>query len=346
MNSPFIFGRIAEGNCFIDRKKESKLLVNNILSSVHTMITGPAGWGKSSLVHRAAEQIANKYKRTKFCHISLMNMKNESHFFDIFSRELTRFGSVKWPQVTDRDTILELPEKISRKQRIRLVVCIDHFQKIGELKDDHPLPGKLSTRWLEQKNVCYCLTGNRRDLIGHQFAGETGPFYNFADLIYLQKIKSKQWYGFIEEGFTSTGKSISSETIDGILDVTGGSPYFIQQLAHCLWRITERHADPEILESCLEEVLLHNEIHYRRELENLTPLQARYLAALVNGEKQPTSMMTIQEYRLGSPGNMSTIKSALASRGVIDFYGAEPVFTNPLFEYWLKHILKLGPGSI
>ena len=48
--------------------------------------------------------------------------------------------------------------------------------------------------------------------------------------------------------------------------------------------------------------------------ENLTPLQLRYIAALVNREPYLNSIDTVRKYKLGSPGNLSTIKNALDTK--------------------------------
>ena len=114
-------------------------------------------------------------------------------------------------------------------------------------------------------------------------------------------------------------------------------PYHIQQLAHYLWRLTKQEANAEIFQKSLDELLINNDILFRRVVESVTSLQLRYLEALINKEKHLTSAEVIRKYQLGSPGNLSTIKSALETKEIIDFFEKEPAFVNPLFEYWLRH---------
>ena len=59
---------------------------------------------------------------------------------------------------------------------------------------------------------------------------------------------------------------------------------------------------------------------------------------MMNKESHLNSIETIKKYRLGSPGNLSTVKAALETKEIIDFYETEPTFINPLFEYWLKNV--------
>ncbi len=129
---------------------------------------------------------------------------------------------------------------------------------------------------------------------------------------------------------------ISKDLIARIIQVTSNHPYHIQQLAHYLWRYTEQEASNEKFDQSVDELMLNNEIFFRREVELLTSLQLRYLEALLNNEQQMSSAEVIRKYQLGSPGNLSTIKSALESKEIIDFFEKEPLFVNPLFEYWLR----------
>ena len=155
-------------------------------------------------------------------------------------------------------------------------------------------------------------------------------------MIFLKKIEEKYWYRYINKQFESTGKHISTGLIDLIIKVTANHPYHIQQVAHYLWRLTEREAAPELLQKSLDELILNNEILFRREVESVTVLQLRYLEAVLNKEKHMTSAEVIHKYQLGSPGNLTTIKSALESKEIVDFFEKEPVFVNPIFEYWLR----------
>ena len=55
METPFICGKIATENNFIEREEETTNLVWNFASLNNTIIIAPRGWGKSSLVNKAAK---------------------------------------------------------------------------------------------------------------------------------------------------------------------------------------------------------------------------------------------------------------------------------------------------
>ena len=376
MDSPFIFGKIAKGKSFIDRKNELKQLTDNFSSGINTMIISPRRWGKSSLVLKAVEQISQHNKKIKICYLDLYRIRDEQHFFESFAQEVLKASSNKWEEwvitakellkgivssvsigtdplqdfslkiawndiKNDEKAILDLPERIAKKKKIKFVICIDEFQQVADFNNSLFFQQRLRLHWQDQRNTCYCLSGSKRHIITDLFIAQSQPFYRFGNVIFLQRIKQKHWYGFIEKQFAASGKSISREIINQILKVTGNHPYHIQQFTHTLWRLTAEAADNKVFELALEELLLNNDILFRREMENLTLLQLRYLMAIVNREPHLTSMRTISKYKLGSPGNLSTVKAALEAKEIIDFYESAPTFINPLFEYWLHHELKL-----
>ena len=71
MQSPFLFGRIAKGKSFINRKNELKQLTGNFSSGINTMIIAPKRWGKTSLVLKAAARVSESKKKTRICYLDL-----------------------------------------------------------------------------------------------------------------------------------------------------------------------------------------------------------------------------------------------------------------------------------
>lgn len=372
MESPFVFGQIVRGSSFVNRVNELKQVSENFTSGINTMLISPRRWGKSSLVSKAAHQVSRSNKNIRICNLDLFRIQDEGSFFEAYAQAVLRASSGRWQEwmstakellgglvssisigtdpvndfslklswnkvAREVDTVLDLPERIAKKKNIRFVICIDEFQKIDEFKDSLFFQQRLRSHWQEQSRTSYCLFGSKRHIITHLFNSQSAPFYGFGDLIFLQKIEEDHWYRYIKKQFQATGKRIPKELIERIIQVTANHPYHIQQLAHYLWRLTWREASPEILQNSIDELLINNEILFRREVESVTSLQLRYLEALINKERHMTSAEVIQKYQLGSPGNLSTIKSALETKEIIDFFEKEPVFVNPFLEYWLRH---------
>ena len=57
MEAPFVYGRIVEKENFTDRLQETELLIQNFNNLINTIIISPRRWGKTSLVHKAAQRL-------------------------------------------------------------------------------------------------------------------------------------------------------------------------------------------------------------------------------------------------------------------------------------------------
>ena len=329
MESPFVFGQIARGKAFVNRTQELRHLSDNFRSGINTMIVSPRRWGKSSLVVKAAAQVSRSNKGIRICHLDLFRIRDEDHFFESFAQAVIKASSGRWQEwmssarellgglvssitigtdpVNDfslklswnkasreENAVLDLPEKIAAKKKIRFVICIDEFQKIDEFREGEFLQQRLRSHWQMQSRTSYCLYGSKRHIITQLFTSQARPFYRFGDLIFLGKIGEEHWYKYLKKRFESTGKRIGDDLITDIIQLTANHPYHIQQLAHYLWRLTEVEASPELLQESLDELILNNEILFRKEVENVTPLQLRYLEALLNKEMHMTSAEVIQ----------------------------------------------------
>ena len=77
---PFIYGKIAIGKDFCDREKETTYLVQYFTSLINAIIISPRGWGKSSLVNKAAKLAMVQDSNLRICHIDLFNVRSKEHF--------------------------------------------------------------------------------------------------------------------------------------------------------------------------------------------------------------------------------------------------------------------------
>lgn len=365
-----MFGRIVRGTAFIDRKSELKQLSANLIAGMNTVVVAPRRWGKTSLVLNAAEHVSSSRKKLRICYIDLNPIQNDYHFLESFALEVIKASSNNWQdwvQIANEllkgfllsvstgtdpgkdfrlmvnwedskkaeKAVLDLPEKIAGQHKIKFILCIDGFHKILEFHTGQSFHERILTHWKDRRKTTYCLIGNRGTLTASLFASKDHPINDFGEMIFLQTIKQKHWVGHIKTQFAATGKYIDRETISYILKLAADHPYHVQQLTHNVWRFTEEQANPETVDLALEEIMLHNDLLFRREIENLTPLQLNYLAAILNGESHLNSMKTIHHYRLVSPGNLSTLKLAMEHKEILDFHESQPKFINPFFEQWL-----------
>ena len=371
MLSPFYFGKVAREEYFTNRDKERELIQSNILSGINCVILSPRRWGKSSLVEACISEIKATHEKIVICKLDLFKIHSEEEFYEAYLKEVIKGSTSKWeewmelskqflksitPSISfnagsnndvsisfkvhelpkSKDEILQLPEKIALKKKIKFVICIDEFQNINKFQKPIEFQEHLRATFQYFEQTSFILYGSKRHIMNDLFGNVDRPFYKFGEIIFLKKIDTLYWEKYIIDRFASTNKQIEKELASQIAHTMKNHPYFVQQLSNHIWLNTKEVVDDGCIERGFEEMLEVNEIMYIREIENLTLSQISFLKAIINGEEQFTSQKVINGYNLGSSGNIKRIKEALANKEIIDFLDKEPLFNDPSFEIWLK----------
>jgi AAA+ ATPase superfamily predicted ATPase len=376
MDAPFIFGKLAIQSEFTNRENELTQLANNFKSGNNTIIISPRRWGKSSLVAKAAQQVARTNKKIVFCHIDLFNIKSQGEFYQLLSQEVIRATATKWdermeavkyflsrfiPKVTyspdpnsdfaigldwievkkNPDQVIDLAEKIAVKKKIRIVLCIDEFQSINSFEDDLAFQKKLRSHWQRHPNVTYCLFGSKRHMMLDVFTSPSMPFYKFGDIMFLEKIEIHHWIKFITKRFSDTGKKISEEDAGLIATSVECHPYYVQQLAQLSWLRTSKNCSGEIIEVALEGLMLQLSLLFQNLTDSLTNTQINFMQALIDGSEKLSSKEMLYRYKLGTSANVLRINQALINKEILDSYRGKLVFLDPIYKLWLKNIYFL-----
>lgn len=372
MEAPFIFGRIATDENFTDREKETEHLVNNFESLINTVIISPRRWGKSSLVHRAADIAMRADKNIRICTIDLFNVKTEEQFYTVLARNLIQGTSSRWEEAVENakkffsrlvpkisvgagpgneisidfdweemksnpDEILDLSERIAEAKGVKIVVCIDEFQNIAEFEDPLFFQRRLRAHWQRHKKVSYCLYGSKRHMMMEVFTDSSMPFYKFGDIFFLNKIDTEHFIPFITERFSSTGKSITEEACRKIVKLADNHPYYVQQLSQLSWLRTSGQCDVETVVKAHLSLVEQLSLLFSNLMETLTFQQTCYLHALIAGEKSITNAETMYRYHISSATAASRSLKALIKKDILDSKSGEISFQDPIFEYWLRH---------
>lgn len=372
MEAPFIFGRIATDENFTDREKETEHLVNNFESLINTVMISPRRWGKSSLVHRAADIAMRADKNIRICTIDLFNVKTEEQFYTVLAQKLIQGTSSRWEEAVENakkffsrlvpkisvgagpgseisidfdweemksnpDEILDLSERIAEAKGVKIVVCIDEFQNIAEFEDPLFFQRRLRAHWQRHKKVSYCLYGSKRHMMMEVFTDSSMPFYKFGDIFFLNKIDTEHFIPFITERFSSTGKSITEDASRNIVSLADNHPYYVQQLSQLSWLRTSGQCDVETVVKAHLSLVEQLSLLFSNLMETLTFQQTCYLHALIAGEKSITSAETMYRYHISSATAASRSLKTLIKKDILDSTSGEISFQDPIFEYWLRH---------
>ncbi|MFA4851184.1 MAG: P-loop NTPase fold protein [Bacteroidales bacterium] len=370
-DSPFIYGTTVSNNSFTNRKSETAKLRSNLLSGINTMIISPRRWGKSSLVEKVIYDINKKNKEIKTVIIDLFSVSSEEEFLETFAREVIKSSSSKWQEwmssgkdffkilipklslgvdpFTDfslsfdwkelkkhSDEVLALPETICKKKGIKIIVCLDEFQNLSSFNDYLNLEKKMRAAWQRQKFVTYCLYGSKRHMMADIFNNPSKPFYRFGDIMLLSKIECYDWVAFICKSFADSGKYISEDDAVNIPELMKNNSWYVQQLAHYTWNLTQKTAGKTEIEAALKELIYANTPFYQKSVETISLTQLNLLKAVVKGETQFTSTIVMQHYQLGTPRNVSKNKTLLVNNDLINEVNGLYEFVDPAFELWFK----------
>ena len=363
--NPFKYGTIVTGQDFVDREKELAELLREIRSKKSIVLYSNRRLGKSSLLSEFMRRNSKKYR---FVFLDLYGMTDKSQLLEELVEKTTSavLGKVEniasglWdllksarvrmvitpegklgvepfkaePAPGDITEILDLPEKLAKKKRKQVVIIFDEFQEATTF-DGVALLKLMRARFQKHENVVYIFCGSKRHVLHQMFDEKEGAFYKFARPIELGNIPKDDFERFIVSRFRSAGGSVKRDLAAEILKVTGGHPYYTQQIAHELFDVsrTPRHHD-EVLQAVMNAVE-HQKASFLYAWETTkSPLQRKYLVAVAQEPGGGYSYEFIQRHGLRSSSHVQKAERSLEARGLIE-HGR---IVDPIFALWLRSI--------
>src|SRR6266542_644354 len=186
MEAPFLFGKTVSEDAFTNRQADIKRLTGNLQNHINTTLISPRRWGKSSLVKKVTENIRSR--NTRVIMIDLLSIRNEEEFYKLQDKETIKATynkltewietgkdflkhitpkislgtdptqdfdiSYEWKELEKNYAeILNLPQKIAKKKKMHLIVCIDEFQNCESFRESKLFQKRLRTEWQHHHNV-------------------------------------------------------------------------------------------------------------------------------------------------------------------------------------------------
>ncbi len=373
MEQPFVFGVPADTPHFIGREKEMARLAANFKYGVNTVLMSPRRWGKTSLVNRVAQSV--KEQNRIIVRIDIFACRSEYDFYNTFSAEILKQTSSKideWkelakgfierltpklslspdpgtnysvslgisPKTHSPEEVLSLPEKIAQRKSCELVICIDEFQQVGEFPDSLEVQKKLRGVWQHQKNVSYCLYGSKLHMMTRLFLKKSYPCYRFGDILHLEDIPLQTWIPYIQQRYEEFGKHIDEKYIVRICETVESQSSYVQQLAYCVFLLSDEEVTDESFARGVEDLLAQNSHVFIEQTQSLTTYQLNFLRAIMDGVSSGFGESDIRErYNLGSPSNITRLKNSMIEKELVKLTDKGIVLGDPVLKLWLKRIL-------
>mgnify|MGYP002620919278 CR=1 FL=1 len=373
MNRSFVFGVAASEYNFTGRTSETKRLIANFKEGINTILISPRRWGKTSLVKHVCRQLENDPSIITV-YMDIFSCKSEYDFYNEFAASILKQTASKkdlWmenakdfisrlsptisykpepytdfslslgitPKTHTPEEVLSLAEDIAKKKNQHIVVCIDEFQRIGEFSDTKYIQRRLRTVWQHQKLTSYCLFGSKRHLMSSMFQYRNMPFYQFGEMMYLQRIPTEEWIPYIVSHFEERNRHINQELAAKICESVDNFSSYVQQLSWIIFNQLEEGetAMENHLTNGIQELLDTNELLFMQQIEPLSEYQLNFLRAILAGHHTAFGEKKVREgFNLGSTSNIARIKTALIDRDLIDTDGKNIFINDPVFCLWLK----------
>lgn len=372
MKKSFVYGVAVTDYNFTGREAEIRHLKANFENGINSILISPRRYGKTSLVNYVCRSLSET--DIIIVRLDIFGCKTEYEFYNMLAAAVLKQTATKvqqWmeeardflarltpkigipldptqevnvslgitPQTHSPEEILNLVETIAQRKQRRIVVCIDEFQEVGEFADSKHVQGRLRAAWQHHHYASYCLFGSKRHMMSKIFMNRSMPFYQFGDLIWLEKIPTADWTDYIVSHFSDAGRHISAALANSICKIVDDYPSYVQQLAS----IVLNHLEPgttateEVLRESVRELLLANEALFMQQIEPLTVYQMNMLRAIVSGIHSGYSETAVRRnFDLGSPSNIVRLREALKERDLVYSELKLLYITDPVFALWFK----------
>lgn len=370
MEKAFVYGMSVGGNNFTDRIEETKRIKLDFENGVNVILISPRRMGKTSLIKKVISEIDNPM--LKIVYMDIYDCRSEYDFYNRFAETIMKSTGNHLEQVMENikrflvrispkisfspepnsefsvslgitpkdyspEEILNLPERIAKEQGIRLVVCIDEFQQIGEFTDSLTIQKRLRGVWQHHQNVSYCFLGSKKHLMENIFQSRRMPFYQFGEMLHLKCIPTVYWVPFICYRFEKYGKKIAEEYAGRICQVVKNYSSYVQQLAWNVMAETEKEVNEESFEEGLKDLLEQNSSLFIQQTEGLTTYQLNFIRLLCKDIHSGFTTQAVSEiYPLSCKSNIDRIKKSLVDKEIITVEKDGIFLADSVFELWFK----------
>ena len=372
MEKSFVYGTAVTDYNFTGRSEETRRLKANFTAGINSILISPRRYGKTSLVDHVCRNLNRE--DIIIVRLDIFGCKTEYDFYNALAVAVLKQTASKlqlWmeeardflvrltpkigipvdpvseisvslgitPETHSPEEVLNMVEVIAKRKNRHIVVCIDEFQQVGEFENTKQVQARLRTAWQHHHYTSYCLYGSKRHMMSKIFLNRSMPFYQFGDLLWLEKIPTSDWMDYIISHFEAVGKHIPEHIVERICEAVDNYPSYVQHLSSIILnRLPDGGtATEEIMSPAISELISTNEALYIQQVEPLSAYQMNLLKAIVSdihsgyNEKRIRSM-----FALGSPSNLVRLRDALIERDLIYSEMRQLYLTDPVFGLWFK----------
>ncbi|MBQ9357553.1 MAG: ATP-binding protein [Prevotella sp.] len=372
MDKSFVYGVAVTDYNFTGREEETRRLKQNFKNGINSILISPRRWGKTSLVNHVCQQMDDD--NIIIVRLDIFGCKSDYDFYNALASAVLKQTATKnqlWmeeakdflarltprvnipldptsdislslgitPETHRPEDVLNMVETIAQRKNRHIVVCIDEFQQVGEFENTKSVQATLRSVWQHHHLTSYCLFGSKQHMMSNIFLNRSMPFYQFGDLMWLEKIPTSDWTDYVISHFERAGRHISEQMVSRICETVELYPSYVQHLASIILNRTPEGdtATEELLPPSVKELISTNEALYMQQIEPLSGYQMNLLRAIVSGIHSGYNEKKVRmQYDLGSPSNLVRLRDALIERDIIYSEMRQLYITDPVFSLWFR----------
>jgi hypothetical protein len=376
--NPFQFGALALDEAFTDREAEIAELRADVRNGQDVVVFAPRRYGKSSLVWRAAQELARD--KVLVASVDLMTAPTPAKLAEKLARaihddiaspllrareRLRIFADLKVTptitidpasgapafsfSVTERpedidatlERLLELPAQLGADRKRQVALVLDEFQEVVDI--DPRLPRLMRAVFQTQPEVGHVYLGSKRHMMRRIFSDENEPFWRSAKQMELGVIEAAPFGRFIERQFERTGRFVSPEAIAEVLEATGGHPYATQELCYFAWQEVglEERAEAADVEAALARVLNSEHAHFSLLWERASAVQRLLLTELAREPGRPLSADYRNRHNLPGASTVQRAVEALERGELVARDRGLVRIVEPFLAAWLQRDMRV-----
>ncbi|HAC40267.1 MAG TPA: hypothetical protein DCF48_01670 [Rikenellaceae bacterium] len=374
METNFPYAQYVTGRNFVGRRSDVTLLGNLLTQGEHVVLSEPPKTGKTSLIQQTLYSLRVKGVTFTVGQFSALNIRTPQDFvlrlgstllrmagttpaefadlsrrflegthfvFDPVAYEAEgRVLSLTWDlEAADVAAILSLPFRLAQERGDRIILIIDEFQCLTALDDPDAILRPLSNSLKENRDnrrFSYVFAGSGVNAMKTIFRGSL-LFHRLVERVKLSPVDEIEMADHIYRGFTSAGKVVEKELLQGACRLFRGHLWYINHFASICDGMTRGYLMEPGLVDALASLISVHEPRFVDMMSGLTTHQVNLLKATVEGVTRFSSAEVIRQYGLNSSANVKRVKDALMKKEVLEFdEDDKPTIIDPLFEYWVK----------
>lgn len=376
MKNPFVYGKvIKDKNLLCPRKKEEKVLMDNIESNQNTYVIGERRVGKTSFV----SSVLSEAKKQKYLVIdvdfrsvssesdaqkrilqSILNAAKEIRDWDWFLSLFSKLrptatpndeGKIEFSVALNQSSYLEslslletfdLIQKTGNRNDNKLIIFFDEFPDILKMENGENILGQMRSK-IQKQEFTYIFAGSHRGEMRNIFENPDNKyhFYKSAAGIPLSKFLEKEIGTFCDSQFFLNDKTLPEGVFSEIYKVTNGITGDIYELCHEIWdSIGEpRTVSFELVNKSLNDICERKGEMYSLIVNKMTKPQKKVLRGIVLSKGQNIySSSFVKEHKLKNKDEVSNVVRSFYKDNILYKKEDKDYFYDPFFYHWLNKI--------